>query len=106
MEIFTTAHALCVGVSTYEDASVTDLPDAVIHDAQDVGELLKDRSRCGYPTDNVECLVSGVPGKEPTKQAILDALDLLADTSRVNGEATVLLYFSCHGGQAGSDTYL
>ena len=93
------AHALVIGVSQYQH--VQRLPG--VSDAQDVAAVLRDPSACGYPPSNVVVLTES----EATRTRIVDELDRLAE--RATGDATVLIYFSGHGGRGpgpDGDSYL
>ncbi len=83
---FEGGHALLIGVGA-------DLP-FTIDDASCMANILKDPERCAYPADQIELLV----GEKAYKQAILDALDHLADVA--DESSTVLIYFSGHGYRA------
>ena len=94
MPMMHNAHALVVGIANYE--AVNRLPASVLNDAQDIARLLCDPSICGYPPENVRLLLDA----SATRQAILAALNELA--RRCDAEATVLIYFSGHGGRVES----
>jgi hypothetical protein len=90
-------HALVIGVSQY--AQIRPLPR--VADAQDVAAALRDPAVCGADPANVALLVEG----DATRAAILDGLDQLA--RRAGPDATVVIYFSGHGGQlAGGESYV
>jgi hypothetical protein len=83
------AHALVIGVSEYQH--VQRLPH--VADAEDVAAVLRDPGACGYEPGNVVV----VQEWEATRARILDELDRLAE--RAGGDATVVIYFSGHGGR-------
>lgn len=89
-ELFKHGHALIIGVGA-------DLPSTV-DDAEGFANILKDPERCAYPPEQVTLLTND----KATRQAILDALDHLAQT--LNAEQTVVFYFSGHGYQVTSST--
>jgi len=80
---FASGHALLIGVGG-------NLPNTVA-DAQGLGSLLQDESRCAYPAAQVHTLT----GDQATRSAILQALESLAQAS--DEQSTVLVYFSGHG---------
>src|SRR5262245_47007717 len=93
------AHALVIGVSQYPH--VQRLPR--VHDAEDLAAVLRDPAACGYEPGNVAVLEEW----EATRARIVGELERLAQ--RATGDATVLIYFSGHGGQPpgdGGDSYL
>lgn len=94
------AHALVIGIADYQH--IRKLPQ--VKDVQDIAALLLDPQHCGYPVDNVISLVDNAA----TQAAIRQALAELA--RRCDPEATVLIYFSGHGGRITSgphaDEYL
>jgi uncharacterized caspase-like protein len=92
------AHALVIGVSQYQH--IRPLPR--VADAEDLAGVLRDPAACGYDPANVTLLQESAA----TRARILDELDQLA--RRTNPDATVLVYFSGHGGRSpeGGDSYL
>ncbi len=84
MSLLKNAYALLIGIS-YEDGLDT------IGDAEDVAELLRDPSLCGYPAENVLL----VTGAEADRKGILGAFDQLIE--RTNSDSSVFLYYSGHG---------
>ncbi len=80
---FDQGYALVIGVGQ-------DLPTTV-DDANALADLLRDPTRCTYPTDQVRLLTAAAAHR----QAVLDGLDWLAAVA--GSEATVLVYFSGHG---------
>jgi hypothetical protein len=85
------AHALIVGIARYQ--RVAPLPVTVLADAGGVYDALVDPTVGGYAAGNVRLLLD--------EQATLAALrSALADLAvRCDADATVFLYFSCHGGR-------
>ncbi|MEH2090431.1 caspase family protein [Nostoc sp.] len=82
-QTFRQGYAVIVGVGY-------DLP-VTIDDATAVANLLRDSSRCAYPTEQVRLLT----GEEATATNILSALSWLADVT--GKDDTVIVYFSGHG---------
>lgn len=87
-EGFTNGYALIIGVGD-------DLPDT-IKDAQKVHETIIDPERASYPADQVVLLLE----KEATKDKVLAGIQLLKNKIQAdkNSQATVLVYYSGHGG--------
>jgi hypothetical protein len=83
MAIFNQGHALVVGVGA-------DLP-GTIDDAVGLANILQDPTRCAYLPGQVRVLT----GSEATRDAVLAALNALAQTT--NAQSTVVIYFSGHG---------
>ena len=84
--VFKNGYALMVGVGA--DLSVT------IKDATAIRDILIDSQRCAYPVNQVRLLTE----EKASRQNILDSLDRLATQVSVETEATVVVYFSGHGG--------
>jgi hypothetical protein len=85
-EGFQHGYALLIGVGG-------NLPESV-NDAADLSKLLINPQRAGYPKGQVELLTSG----NATRQGILDAFDRLKESTKNDPEATVIVYYSGHGG--------
>lgn len=87
-EGFTNGYALIIGVGD-------DLPDT-IKDAQKVHETIIDPERASYPADQVLLLLE----KEATKDKVLAGIQSLKNKIQQdnNTQATVLVYYSGHGG--------
>jgi len=83
---FQSGHALLIGAGA--DLAFT------VDDARGIADILKDPERCAYPPQQVELLT----GEGARRQAVLDALDRLAD--RADQSSTALIYFSGHGYRA------
>lgn len=81
------SHALLIGVGA-------DLP-MTVQDATALDKLLVDTHRAAYPPEQVELLVDA----NASRQNILDALDRLIKRANATSNATVIVYFSGHGGQ-------
>ncbi|MGB8195095.1 MAG: caspase family protein, partial [Chitinophagaceae bacterium] len=96
--LFSNGYALLIGVGNYPD--VTPLPTTV-NDATILHKIFTDPSRAGYPPEQVRLLVN----ENASGQRILDELDWLADRANKNPEATIIVYFSGHGGLR-NDQYL
>ena len=88
---FENAYALVVGIAQYRH--VTPLSLVVRDDAQAVAQLLTDPHYCGYGSERVRLLID----EQATRSALEAALDDLA--RQATRDCTVLIYFSCHGGQ-------
>ncbi len=69
-----------------------DLP-MTVNDAQGVARLLRDAGRCAYVPEQVQLLT----GNQAHRDAVLGALDTLAQQSQADPDATVVVYFSGHG---------
>ena len=82
-QTFRQGYAVIVGVGA-------DLP-VTIDDATAIANLLRNSSRCAYPTEQV-CLLTG---EEANATNILSALSWLADVT--GKDDTVIVYFSGHG---------
>jgi len=92
--IFTSGHALLVGVGA-------DLPNTIT-DAQGLADVLRDSNRCAYPPEQVHLLT----GAQAARVDILTALKQLAETT--SPDSAVLIYFSGHGYRvkaAGNEKY-
>lgn len=89
------AHALVVGIAEYQ--RVNKLPP--VRDAQGIGGLLVDPSRCGYAPENVRLLLDG----QATQAAVREALAQIA--ARSDEESTAFVYWSGHGGRVDSGPY-
>jgi len=88
MENFENGYALIIGVGR-------DLP-ATIKDAKAMYEVLTDPKKAGYRKEQVTLLT----GKAATKDGILTALHQLSQTVAQKPDATVIIYYSGHGGEA------
>jgi len=86
-EEFPHGYALIIGVGG-------NLP-ATVRDAEDLAKVLKDPTRAGYPSKNVETLT----GEQATRAEILSAFDRLQKRVHADPQATVFLYYSGHGGR-------
>ena len=84
---FRSGYALLIGVGT------EDIPNTVT-DAQALNDILLDLSRCAYPPQQVRLLTSS----NATRENILTAFDWLASIVSDDNDATVLVFFSGHGG--------
>lgn len=80
-------YALLIGVGS------GDLPNTV-DDAQVLSDILSDPSRCAYPPDQVRLLTS----EKSTRANILSELDWLSAATKDDEDATVVFFFSGHGG--------
>lgn len=84
--LFAHGYALVIGVGG--DLLIT------VEDAQAVSNLLLDPQRCAYPLQQVHLLTE----QQASRAKILDELDWLSQKAQENPEATVIFYFSGHGG--------
>lgn len=84
---FPNGYALIIGIGD-------DLPDTV-NDAKILHKILIDTQKAGYPTDQVQLITEG----GATKQGIINALEKLANQTKGKNDATVLIYYSGHGGR-------
>lgn len=84
---FSNGYALLIGVGA-------DLP-VTIKDATALHDVLVNPNRAAYPTKQVELLTEAAA----TRQGILDAFDRLVERVNQNPDATVIVYFSGHGGR-------
>jgi hypothetical protein len=91
MANFTQGYALVVGIANYPN--VRPLPETVLKDARDVGALLQQPDRAGYPPDHVKLILDA----QATRQAMLDGLAWLASVA--GSDATAVFYYSGHGGR-------
>ncbi len=82
-QTFRQGYAVVVGV-------VADLP-VTIDDATAVANLLRDSSRCAYPTEQVRLLT----GEKAYRTNVLSTLSWLAETT--GEDDTAIVYFSGHG---------
>jgi len=87
---FSSGHALLIGVGA-------DLP-VTVKDATALRDVLVDPTRAAYPLEQVELLTE----VSATRQHILDAFDRLIERVNQNPDATVIVYFSGHGGRVTS----
>ena len=85
--IFKTGYGLIIGVGA--DLACT------VKDAIGLRDLLVDFNRCAYPTNQVRLLTED----KAKRKDILDGLDWLAEKTQNNSDATVVVYFSGHGGK-------
>jgi uncharacterized caspase-like protein len=84
--LFHHGHALLIGVGG-------NLP-ATIRDAKGMYQILTDTSRCAYPPMQVDLLT----GEQASRENIIAKLDSLKARTDGDAEATVIIYFSGHGG--------
>jgi hypothetical protein len=87
---FTNGYALLIGVGA-------DLP-VTVQDATAVRDLLVNPARAGYPVDQVTLLTETTADRKK----ILAAFDHLIEQANSDPEATVIVYFSGHGGKFSS----
>lgn len=87
-------HAFLVGVANYQQ--ISSLPPAILNDVNDVAATLASPQYCGYVPANVVTLLDA----DATRKAVLNGLTELA--ARAGPDDTVCVFFSGHGGVAGS----
>jgi len=85
--VFSDGYALIIGAGA-------DLP-ITVQDAKALHGVLIDPHRAAYPSNQVDLLVAA----RADRQGILDAFDRLIEQVKRNPEATVIIYFSGHGGR-------
>ncbi len=88
MALFEQGYAVVIGVASYRSPQIRNLP-WVRHDIDDIAQLLRNPSRCGYPQDHVRCLHDATAGE------IRRGLGWLADET--GDQDTAVVYFSGHG---------
>lgn len=86
-ELFTTGYALLIGVGG-------NLP-VTVADATALNDLLVDEKHAAYPSEQVKLLVAANAHRE----AILQAFDRLIEQANNELDATVIVYYSGHGGR-------
>lgn len=84
---FDNGHALIIGVGA-------DLP-VTISDATALRNVLIAPNRAAYPSDQVELLTEA----KANRQEILQAFDRLIERANRTSDATVIIYYSGHGGR-------
>src|SRR5258706_12655143 len=84
--VFNNGYAVVVGAGG-------DLP-VTANDAVGFHSILVDQERCAIPNRNVRLLKE----EEATRGSILDNLDWLASKAREDKKASIIFYFSGHGG--------
>ncbi|MDO0937558.1 caspase family protein [Streptomyces sp. DG2A-72] len=82
-----------VGVGTYKDSGIPDLPGATV-DAERVARLL---APMGYTR------VLGELSSNPSRGALVEGLDEWAYEAELGPEDTVVVYFAGHGQKDGQD---
>lgn len=92
---FPGGHALLIAVAGYP--KVLPLPPVILNDARAMAEVLTSPSHCGYNRKNVTMLLDS----QATLEAIRTALKELAD--RTLAQDTVVVFFSGHGANIGSE---
>jgi hypothetical protein len=86
-QTFSHGYALLIGVGH-------DLP-ITVKDATAVRDVLINPARAAYPPNHVQLLTEA----QATRQSILAAFEQLAQKVQSDSEATVIVYFSGHGGR-------
>lgn len=89
------AHALLIQICGYPHRP---LPE--VSDAADLAEVLQDPQLCGYPSAQVRVLID----HQATRAAVLTELRSLV--AAADADASVVVYFSGHGGQLDDAAYL
>lgn len=92
--VYPQGHALLIGVANYQQ--ISNLPTAILNDANDVAETLSSPQYCAYPPCNVVSLLDA----NATRTAVLKGLNELA--ARAGTDDTACVFFSGHGGVFGS----
>lgn len=85
---FNNGFGLFVGVGG-DDIPIT------VDDATALHDFFTDQNKAFYPRDHVKLLTD----KKASRQEILDGLDWLIKKTKSNPEATVIVYYSGHGGR-------
>jgi DNA-binding response OmpR family regulator len=93
-QVFKDGYALLVGVGN-------DLP-VTVEDAKILQEILTSPSQAAYPAEQVQILTES----KATRLEILAAFDQLINQVSQNPDATVMIYFSGHGGRIESAQHL
>lgn len=93
-DLFTHGYALLIGVGNTADAGYS-LPETVT-DAQALKDVLTDANFCAYP--NTRDRVRLLKDEGATHSAILEDLDWLKGCADADPEATIVIYYSGHGG--------
>jgi uncharacterized caspase-like protein len=88
---YRTSWALLIGVNTYPNLPIQYQLRYAVRDVDELRKVLI--QRYGFPPSNITVLTEG----EATGERIRKAMGQLADTSRVNVNDQVLIYFSGHG---------
>jgi len=94
---FPTAHALLIGIGTYQYAPGINVPITAT-DANAVAAVLRDPQFCGYPPEQVRLLSDAAA----SRAGILATLDALA--AQVGEGDTVFIFYAGHG-EYGDDGY-
>ncbi len=84
--LFSHGYALLVGVGA-------DLP-VTIRDAQAIQHILSDPGHCAYPPGQIRLLTE----HQANREGIIAGLDWLIECAQQDAKATVIVYFSGHGG--------
>lgn len=92
-------YALFIGIR-YSNWS--DSLNAPLKDVEALLNHFRDPLKAAYRNENIIELTE----ESATRQGILDALDRLAEKASTNPDASVLIYYSGHGGNLGSDYFL
>lgn len=95
MSEFTQAHALLVGVGTYQNMPYANVPITTA-DAKALNAVLADSAYCGYPTNQI----NQISDQTATRDGFLAALDNLAKST--TPDSTVFLFYAGHG-KCGTD---
>lgn len=90
--LFKEGYALLVGVGRTSAAPSLSLP-VTVNDARALHQVLVDERLCAYPRGQVQLLTD----ETATARQICDELARLADRTRQEPNATVVVYFSGHG---------
>jgi uncharacterized caspase-like protein len=85
-------YALIIGVGKYSNVNITNLP-ASVTDSEKLRGIIVDPEGCGYLSNHVQVLTNELA----TKDRIYESIRFLIRQS--DSEATILIYFSGHGGR-------
>ncbi|KAL0066446.1 hypothetical protein AAF712_006488 [Marasmius tenuissimus] len=87
--------ALVIGINNYQDQAISNLGGAAA-DANAFSSLLKDIYR--VPAERIRNLRN----EEATRQAILQAIEDLAESPTITNRDPIVIYYAGHGGEADS----
>ncbi|KAJ8079113.1 hypothetical protein PM082_013400 [Marasmius tenuissimus] len=89
--------ALIIGINDYQDTEINNLKGCV-PDADAFESLLKDVYR--VPSERIKNLRN----EQATRQAMLQAIEDLADSPRIGARDPIAIFYAGHGGEVKSDT--
>lgn len=88
---FHQGYALIIGIANYR--YVRNLPSVILNDVEDLYSLLKDPDHCGYPKEQIQCIVDA----KATAAGIRSGINWLLEST--TEKDTAIFYFSGHGGR-------